>query len=245
MSLPDKGSGSEDGRDKKDTLAVLLFTPAFSDTAYYASPRGWQSAVENLSERTDEGDKYDLVKWLYRSVESASAISLAALKDPKRVNSELDLLFRPIREYGSVRLINDTATMMVLDRVVHALSPSEPVQSPMTLVDEPAYEESTSGFGAYEEQVNLVEGNNWVRLLAKVTKVMLDAKERDSAKDMTVLQDDDSVTGSLAAAWARFRTESHLNTIGMNIVAAALALRALVAVSSFLLLLCICMLIYL
>lgn len=236
MSLPHKGSGSVDGADKKDTLAVLLFTPAFSDTAYYASPRGWQSAVESFSMGTDGDGKYEIVKWLYRAVESASAISLAALKDPKRVNSELDLLFRPVREYGSVRLINDTATMMVLDRVVHALSPSVPVQGPVTFVGEPIYPESSSGFGAYEEQVNLVEGNNWVRLLSKVTNAMLDAKERDSVTELNVSQEDDSVTGSLAAAWARFKTDSHLNTIGMNIVAAALALRALVAVSSSLML---------
>ena len=40
------------------------------------------------------------------------------------------------------------------------------------------------------------------------------------------------MTGSLAMAWVRFKTGSHLNTIGMNIVTAALGLRGLIAVSA-------------
>ena len=141
------------------------------------------------------------------------------------------MLFKPIGEYGNTRLIHDTATMMVLDRVVHALSPSAQVQCPITAVDVTDYPEVSSGSGAYDEQVSLVKGNNWVHLLAKVTSVMLEAKERGSVKDLEAAQENTSVTGSLAVAWARFKTESHLNTIGMNVVAAALALRALVAVS--------------
>ena len=184
-TLPLAGSpGAKPG--SKGTLALLLFTPAFRDTAYYNSPRGWQSAVESLSDKTELRAKYEVVQWLYRAVETASAVSVAALNDPRRVNSEVDMLFMPVGMCDSTRLINDMATMLVLDHVLHALSPSTPVQHPIMPMNVSEDPEPSHGIGAYDEQLNLVKGNNWVHLLARATAALLDAKEFSVGNGMDV-----------------------------------------------------------